>query len=100
MEAVQKLGISRAHLLLPPTHMEAQPFGSCCHTDGGDRARWSPGASVALPHLHLHAQAVEEVSREGQAVHGRERGVNPAWGDRRGSAFTALSCQVLGGRLA
>lgn len=35
---------------------------------------------MALPHLHLHTQAVEEMSREGQAVHGRECGINPAWG--------------------
>lgn len=35
---------------------------------------------MALPHLHLHAQAVQEVSREGQAVHGRERGIDPACG--------------------
>lgn len=32
----------------------------------------------SLPHLHLHTEAVEEVSSEGQAVHGRECGVYPA----------------------
>lgn len=37
---------------------------------------------MALPHLHLHTQAVEEMSREGQAVHGGQSGVNPACGDR------------------
>lgn len=37
---------------------------------------------MALPHLHLHTQAVEEMSCEGQAVHRRQSGVNPACGDR------------------
>lgn len=35
-------------------------------------------ALLALPHLHLYTQAVEKVSREGQAVHRGERGINPA----------------------
>lgn len=44
---------------------------------------WESG--VALPHLHLHAQAVQKMSREGQAVHGCKCGINPAWGDRDGA---------------
>lgn len=49
------------------------------------------GAGVALPHLHLHAQAVEEMSREGQAVHRCERGVNPAWRGRDVASPSARS---------
>lgn len=66
----------------PSSHDHGGPAtqGRWHHTDGGDPAWWSPEAGMALPHLHLHTQAVEEMSREGQAVHGRECGINPAWG--------------------
>lgn len=71
----------------PPPMEEANDVpwtqGRCRYT--GLAAGTLPGgtqASVALPHLHLHTQAVEEMSREGQAVHRRERGINPAWGHR------------------
>lgn len=63
LEAVQGAGTSPPHGLLRPRTPTAES-----------------GRRVALPHLHLHAQAVQEVPREGQAVHGRECGVDPACG--------------------
>lgn len=55
----------------------AQEEGASCWW-GGTLPSGARGPRAALPHLHLHAQAVEEMSREGQAVHRRERGINPA----------------------
>lgn len=49
---------------------------------------WAHGAN-ALPHLHLHAQAVEEMTSEGQAVHWGERGINPAWERETGTQLVS-----------
>lgn len=84
---------------VPSSHDHGGPAtqGRWHRTAGGDPAWGSPEAGMALPHLHLHTQAVEEMSREGQAVHGRECGINPAWGRQMWLALTAFSRQALGG---
>lgn len=60
----------------------AQNSGRCQHWPGSRDPGWRDQGRRPLPHLHLHTQAVEEMSREGQAIHGCECGVNPAWGGR------------------
>lgn len=38
---------------------------------------------VSKPHLHLHAQVVDEVSRERQAVDWSQYCIDPTWGSKK-----------------
>lgn len=57
-----------------------KPVRNTTHGDVNMLSEAAKSLNSFLPHLHLHAQVVDEVSGESQAVHWSQDRIDPTWG--------------------